>query len=157
MEIDYLSKPILDDFVDPSWTLFVDGSVTRARSGVRIILTSQEGFRVEKAIRFNFMTINNVAENEALITGLHLVKSLLVQCLTIYNDSQLVVKQISGEYEAKEVHLQQCLQLVLPLLASFKSYKIIGIVQTDKANVNGPSKLETTHNSKEGSVYLEHL
>lgn len=76
------------------------------------------------------MTTNNVAVYEVLIAGLRLAKSLMVQNLTIHNDSQMVVKQIFDEYEAKETHLRQYLQLVLPLPAPFRSYTIVGIIRT---------------------------
>lgn len=135
-------------------TLFIDGSVTGAKSATRIILPSPEGFQVQQAIRFNFMTTNNIVEYEALIAKLRLTKSLIAQNLTIHSDSQLAVKHISGEYEAKETHLQQYLQLVLPMLASFKSYKLIGIIRAENVMADALSKLAATdRNTLEGSIY----
>lgn len=40
--------------VHTSWTLYVDGSLTSDVNGVRVILTSPEGFKVQQAIRFQF-------------------------------------------------------------------------------------------------------
>lgn len=76
-----------------------------ARSGARIILTSPKGFKVQQSIRFRFTATNNIAEYEALVKGLKLARSLAVKNLVIYSDSQLVVKQILGEYETRETHM----------------------------------------------------
>lgn len=47
---------------------------------------------VEYALRFNFLTTNNEIEYELLLAGLNIIKELKIEHLTIYSDSQLVVK-----------------------------------------------------------------
>ncbi|XP_074337069.1 uncharacterized protein LOC141674249 [Apium graveolens] len=47
------------------------------------------------------MSTNNQVEYEALIAGLKLSKALRIQNLKIYSDFQILVKQINGEYIAK--------------------------------------------------------
>ncbi|XP_074328459.1 uncharacterized protein LOC141666369 [Apium graveolens] len=89
------------------WKLYVDGSSTAGRSGVGLILISPEGFTVQQAITFAFKATNNQAEYEALISGLKLAKSLGISKMTVYSDSQIVVKQTSGEYIAKDPTLAQ--------------------------------------------------
>lgn len=64
-----------------------------------IILTSPDGFKVQKAIKFHFKVTNNKAEYEALIAGLQFDQHLEVSIIKIFSNSQLVVKQISGEYK----------------------------------------------------------
>lgn len=49
---------------------------------------------------------NNVAEYRALIRGIELGKANGGTELQIYGDSELVVKQISGEYRVKDVNLK---------------------------------------------------
>lgn len=83
-----------------SWTLYVDGSLTSDISRAEVILTSLEGFKVQQAICFGFKATNSEVEYEAILAGLQLAKSLEVQKLIVYSDSQLVVKQKSGDYEA---------------------------------------------------------
>lgn len=82
------------------WTLYVDKSLTLNVSGAGMILTSPEGFKVQQAIHIRFKATNNEVEYEAILAGLRLAKSLEVRHLVIFSDSQLVVKQIVGEYEA---------------------------------------------------------
>ncbi|KAL8103719.1 hypothetical protein AgCh_028066 [Apium graveolens] len=85
-----------------AWTLKVDGSSTSERSGAGLILKSPEGFTIQTTISFGFPATNNQAEYEALISGLKLSRTLRVQDLKIYSDSQIVVKQTNGKYIAKD-------------------------------------------------------
>ena len=85
-----------------TWTLHVDGASNEQGSGAGLILKSPEGVMAEYALRFSFKTSNNQAEYEALIAGLRIAKDLKVEKLRAYSDSQLVVEQTKGEFEAKD-------------------------------------------------------
>ena len=76
------------------------------------------------AIRFGFKASNNEAEYEALITGLNLTKEMKVESLEIYRDSQLVVCQITDEYQAQGEKMVTYLHKAEDLLSSFSSYTI---------------------------------
>ena len=54
------------------------------------------------ALKFGFKASNNEVEYEALIAGLKLTKEMKVESLDIFIDSQLVVCQITDEYQAQE-------------------------------------------------------
>ena len=54
------------------------------------------------SLMFGFKASNNEAEYKALITGLKLAKEMKVESLEIFSDSQLVVCQITNEYQARE-------------------------------------------------------
>nr|CAN71500.1 hypothetical protein VITISV_007955 [Vitis vinifera] len=77
------------------WTLRVDGSPT--------------GEHLKQAIRLGFPASNNEAEYEAILSGLNLALALSVSKLRIYSDSQLVVRQLQKEYEAKDAHMARYL------------------------------------------------
>ena len=49
-----------------------------------------------------FSAMNNEAEYEALLTGLNLAKALRAKNLIVQGDSQLIIGQVKGDYEAKE-------------------------------------------------------
>lgn len=51
--------------------------------------------------RFLGATTNNVAEYQALLWGLRTAIHLDARPLTVYSDSELVVRQLSGEYKVK--------------------------------------------------------
>ena len=81
--------------------LYVDGSSIETSFGARIILVSPNGVNLCYAFRFKFKATNNQAECEALLASLRLAKEVLAQCLTVYNDSQLVVSQVNSKFKAK--------------------------------------------------------
>ncbi|XP_074346254.1 uncharacterized protein LOC141685028 [Apium graveolens] len=99
-----------------SWTLHVDGLATAERSGAGLILSSPGGFTIQQVITFAFKATNNEAEYEALLYGLRLARSLGVRSLTIYSDSQIVVRQTNGEYIAKDPKVAQYQEMVRAIL-----------------------------------------
>ena len=69
-------------------------------------MKSPEGDVIKQAVRLQYPTTNNEAEYEALLTGLKTAKILGAVELDVLNDSQLVVGQVIGDYEAKEGRMQ---------------------------------------------------
>lgn len=72
--------------------------------------------------RFIFCTSNNEVEYEALLVGLRMAKGLGATNILIYNDSQLIVNQISKEYQAKDVRMDKYLSKTKALIAQFYEY-----------------------------------
>ena len=68
----------------------------------RAILISLEREILKYAVRLQFSATNNEVEYEALLTGLNLAKALEVKNFIIQADSQLIIGQAKGDYEAKE-------------------------------------------------------
>jgi len=66
---------------------------------------------------------NNIAEYQALISCLELVKKYNMDRLIIYSDSQLVVNQIKGLYKVKKEHLKKLFDKVQNIMYD-ASYKI---------------------------------
>ncbi|KAL0434157.1 UNVERIFIED_CONTAM: Retrovirus-related Pol polyprotein from transposon opus [Sesamum latifolium] len=83
------------------WTMFVDGSSTSSKSGVGIVIKSPEADYMEYAITLEFPTPNNEAEYEAILLGCKLIHAAGARRVHAYSDSQLVVSQAEGEYEAR--------------------------------------------------------
>ncbi|XP_074351420.1 uncharacterized protein LOC141690527 [Apium graveolens] len=140
-----------------AWTLKVDGSSTSDRSGAGLILKSPEGFKIQTAISFSFLATNNQAEYEALIVGLKLSRTLRVQDLKIYSDSQIVVKQTNGEYIAKDPTLAKYQALVQSYLASIPSHQVLQICREENEEADILSKLVRNSSDLDCSVYFEEL
>uniref|UniRef100_A0A2N9HTB0 Uncharacterized protein n=1 Tax=Fagus sylvatica TaxID=28930 RepID=A0A2N9HTB0_FAGSY len=102
------------------WTVNIDGSSTKDSGRVGIVLKSPEGDIIKQAIRLQYPTTNNEAEYEALLLGLKTAKILGATELDVRSDSQLVVGQVNGDYEAKEGRMQQYLQLVRHQISQFR-------------------------------------
>ena len=79
------------------------------------MLISPEGIETKCAIHLLFSTTNNEAEYEALIRGLLLAQAAGAQSIKAFADSQLIVSQVRGDYEAREARLAVYLQKVKEL------------------------------------------
>ncbi len=64
---------------------------------------------------------NNQAEYRALLAGVTRAKEEGIQDVTCYLDSELVVKQVRGEYRVKNADLQELLAEIKQILPSFSS------------------------------------
>uniref|UniRef100_A0A2N9HJT9 Uncharacterized protein n=1 Tax=Fagus sylvatica TaxID=28930 RepID=A0A2N9HJT9_FAGSY len=114
-----------------AWTVNIDGSSTKEMSGAGVILVSPEKDKFEYALQLRFRATNNEAEYEALLAGLKLSKSMGIKALTIKSDSQLIVGQVKGEYEAKEDRMKKYLTAVKTLLTHFEKVELLQIPRED--------------------------
>ncbi|XP_074349151.1 uncharacterized protein LOC141688902 [Apium graveolens] len=137
--------------------LYVDGSSTAERSGAGLILISPEGFTIQQAITFAFKVTNNQAEYEALISGLKLAKSLGISNMTVYSDSQIVVKQTSGEYIAKDPTLAQYQEMVRNILEATPDITILQINREENSKEDELSKLMQNTSDLSSLVYFKEL
>ncbi|RVW60677.1 Retrovirus-related Pol polyprotein from transposon 17.6 [Vitis vinifera] len=113
------------------WTLRVDGASRLSGSGVGLLLQFPTGEHLEQAIRLGFPTSNNEAEYEAILSGLDLACALSVSKLRIYSDSQLVVRHVQKEYEAKDACMTRYLTKVRNTLQQFTEWTIEKIRRTE--------------------------
>ena len=71
---------------------------------------SLEGDKLKHKIRLQYQATNNEVEYEALLKGLELAKSVEAKSILILEDSQLIMGQINGMYEAKEGRMKKILR-----------------------------------------------
>ncbi|XP_017239647.2 uncharacterized protein LOC108212431 [Daucus carota subsp. sativus] len=145
------------DPLSDSWILHVDGSSTTERSGAGLILKSPSGFTIRTAISFKFTATNNQAEYEALLAGLKLAKTLGIQSLKIYGDSQIVVRQTRKEYLAKDPVLTKYQTLVQSYLATIPHHQILQVNREENTEADILSKLVQNSSDLDSSVYFEEL
>ncbi|XP_057803713.1 uncharacterized protein LOC131019046 [Salvia miltiorrhiza] len=107
-----------------TWKLYVDGSSNVRGSGLGIVLSSPRGDNIERSIRCDFKTTNNEAEYEAMIAGLGLAKEIGVKHINVFSDSQLVVNQMQGTFQAKDTKMTAYLGKTKELQSCFKEFTI---------------------------------
>lgn len=104
--IDFLAGTSGQPEVGPSdpqtWNLYLDDSSSQEGYGAGLLLECPEGQECCYFLHFKFRASNNEVEYEALIARLSLTLQLRARQVQVFNDSQLIVKQVFGEYEAKE-------------------------------------------------------
>ena len=110
--------------VDHVWTSYVDGASNSGGCGARLILADPNGMTLEYALRFSFSASNNQAEYEALLAGIRAIDGLGVKRLRAYSDSQLVVNQLKGEFEAKDLIMSEYLEKAKAIIARLDYFDI---------------------------------
>ena len=68
-----------------------------------------------------------------MLTGLSLAKALRAKNLIIQADSQLIIEQVKGDYEAKEERMQKYFKIVKRLSQHFDSLDFVQIPRTKNA------------------------
>jgi len=79
----------------------VDGLSNKDSNGTRLIIKSPQEERHEHALRFMFKAPNNEVECKSLIVGVDLCYTAGADSVRLLSNSQLIVDQLSGEYEVK--------------------------------------------------------
>jgi ribonuclease HI len=102
------------------WTIYTDGAA-RGNPGpaaYAFVLTRPDGAVIEGKGTLG-TTTNNVAEYSALLHGLERATQEGAQQLTVHSDSELLVKQMRGEYRVKNLELQELYQEARALVQGF--------------------------------------
>lgn len=107
-------------------TIYVDGASrgNPGKAGVGVIVYDDRKNILKEIKQYLGKTTNNVAEYIALIYGLQ--EGLIQQSkyLTVYMDSELVVKQMKGDYRIKNELLKLFSRQVEHLREGFEEVKI---------------------------------
>jgi len=93
-------------------------------AGVGVVLTDEAGRELDRANAYIGETTNNVAEYRALLLGLDRARALGVRDLEIVNDSELVAKQMTGEYRVKKEDLRMLNAQAKQALGEFERWSI---------------------------------
>jgi len=92
----------------PTWTLRCDGG-SRGNPGPAaygFVLTDPQGREVEARGEFIGPATNNVAEYRGLIAGLEAAAAHGATPLAVVMDSELVIRQMTGQYRVKHAGLK---------------------------------------------------
>src|SRR5437016_5897019 len=75
-------------------------------AGIGVVLRAQDGTPLVTLGRFIGRATNNVAEYRALIAGLEKAKELGAKKILVRGDSELIVRQMLGQYRVKSPDLK---------------------------------------------------
>jgi len=107
--------------------LYCDGasSGNPGDSGIGVLLII--GDREYKISEYIGTATNNIAEYSAILRGIEEAKKHGVTTLDIYTDSELMTRQIEGQYRVKSENLLELYKRTLSILKELKSYTIVHI------------------------------
>ena len=101
---------------------FTDGASrgNPGESGIGVVFKSSEGKIVRSFNGFIGTTTNNVAEYTALLACLQSAFELKPTSLRVHSDSELMVRQMNGNYKVKDATLKLLHQKALILISRSK-------------------------------------
>jgi len=107
-------------------TVNVDGGA-RGNPGpaaIGAVLRNADGEVLEEVGRRIGRTTNNVAEYKALLLGIERARALGASELELLGDSELIVRQVQGEYKVKDATMRELHAEVRRALESFERWSI---------------------------------
>jgi len=109
--------------------LWTDGAArgNPGPAGIGAILKSPSGEVLYTGSEYLGHTTNNVAEYKAVLLGLSGALAHGIQRVEVRADSELLIKQLKGEYRVKNAGLRPLFEEARKLLARFKSVKLTHI------------------------------
>lgn len=106
--------------------IYIDGGArgNPGPAGVGVVILDANGKRIKDVSKYIGETTNNIAEYNALLYGLEEALILRADEIIINMDSELVAKQLSGDYRVKDTNLKPLFERALNMLKSFKNFEI---------------------------------
>src|SRR3954469_12629172 len=134
-----------------------DGSKLRNGLGAGIVLTSPKKDQLKYVLQIHFAASNNVAEYEALVHGLKVAKEIGIRQILCYEDSYLVVQQVSGNWDALDANMALYRFHVQKINGYFVGCEFhhVPVAENDAADIL--SKLGSSRQAIPSSIALEHL
>ena len=115
--------------IEKEWLLMVDGAArgNTGEAGCGAAICDETGKVVKELSRYLGHATNNVAEYEALLMGLEALVRMGGKKIRVQSDSQLLVRQLNGEYRVKDEKLKVLSQRAAGLLRRFDAYRILHV------------------------------
>ena len=106
-------------------------------SGIGVLVTKTDGTLVRSLKGFLGSTTNNVAEYTALIACLQTAAALRCTELIVHSDSELMVRQMTGQYKVKDAELKLLHRRALGLIAHARmKFSILHIERAQNAGAD---------------------
>src|SRR3989304_6785930 len=110
--------------------IFSDGGA-RGNPGpaaIAFLILSEKWQLLQTSTSYIGLHTNNQAEYQALIAALESATTLNAEEITCHLDSELVTKQLTGEYKVKNTELRQEWKKVQELKKNFKQVTFINVL-----------------------------
>jgi ribonuclease HI len=127
---DSKSSPPVSSAKDfPEFFIHTDGASrgNPGEAGAGAVISDSRGRTLKELKQYLGMATNNVAEYRAAILALEKARELGAKRVTLFLDSELVVRQLRGEYRVRESHLKVLHQKAQEVLNRFSQCSILYI------------------------------
>ncbi len=122
--------------------LYVDGSClgNPGPAAIGVLIRDGAGKVAAKFSKHIGVATNNEAEYRAVIAGLELASKLGAERVVINLDSELVAKQLEGEYQVKKAHLKPLFRQARLLLDGFDSFYLTPVSRSQNREAHKLAK-----------------
>ncbi|KAK1644985.1 hypothetical protein QYE76_062790 [Lolium multiflorum] len=116
-----------------------------------------KGDHLRYVLQVHFRASNNVAEYEALVHGLKVAKEIGVLRIICYGDSDLVVQQCSGDWDAKDANMASYRFHVQKIAGFFEGCEFHHVPRAENEAADALSKLGSSRQEIPPGIALAHL
>jgi ribonuclease HI len=133
---------------------YVDGASkgNPGDAGIGVAIFSMDGTKIAQESRAIGLATNNIAEYSALIEAMKMAQSLEVKVLNVIGDSELVVKQVSGQYKIKNPEILKKVQEVMALKKGFEKFTISHVAREHNTLADALSTAQLKKKTKSGKA-----
>jgi len=100
-------------------------------AAIAFLITTEQNHILTKSSRYIGTHTNNQAEYLALILALETAATLKPDEIVCHTDSELVAKQLRGEFAVKDKNLKQLWQRTRELEKMFQEVRYVNVLRTD--------------------------
>lgn len=100
-------------------------------AGVGAVIRNDDGYVVARISEYIGKATNNQAEYQALILSMQEALDRRAKVVHVHMDSELVVKQMKGEYRVKNDNIKPLSNIVKDLVTKFDEVRFIHVPRTE--------------------------
>lgn len=106
--------------------VYVDGGSrgNPGPAGIGVVILDHKRKKLKTIYKYIGEATNNIAEYSALVHGLEEAEALKADEVVINMDSELAVRQLTGEYKVKDPGIKSLFEKAVSILKKFDSFDI---------------------------------
>lgn len=106
--------------------IYVDGGArgNPGPAGIGVVMQDEKGKTLKEFNKYIGVATNNIAEYNAVVYGLQEALIEKADKIELNLDSELVAKQLKGEYRVKNANIKPLFEQALHLISGFKEVNI---------------------------------
>lgn len=105
-------------------------------AGIGVAIVGPGGNSLAEVKEYLGVSTNNLAEYTALIRGLETALGLGARKVEIFSDSELLVRQVCGQYQVRSLTLKPLHRQVLSLARRFAEFRIQHVPRSQNARAD---------------------
>jgi ribonuclease HI len=139
------------------WVMHFDGSLNLQGVGAGVTLTSPNGDVLKYVVRLDFRATNNMAKYEGLLAGLRAAAGMGIRRLLVLGDSQLVVNQVSKEYQCTDPQMEAYVREVRRMERHFNGVELQHVPRRNNTVANELSRVASARTPLPPGTFEERL